>query len=94
MSDLLEFRHVSYSYHSIGGETTALSDISFTLTAGVSCDCRAKRLWKIHTVKYDLPSGTARAGGDIVSGRTTVQRIGLFDRIYAAEGSFIRLAQY
>ena len=34
MSDLLEFRHVSYSYHSIGGETTALSDISFTLTAG------------------------------------------------------------
>lgn len=34
MSQLLEFQHVSYSYHSVGGETLALSDISFTLTAG------------------------------------------------------------
>lgn len=34
MSHLLEFQHVSYSYHSIGGETLALSDISFYLTAG------------------------------------------------------------
>lgn len=34
MSNLLEFQHVSYSYHSIGGETLALSDISFTLAAG------------------------------------------------------------
>ena len=34
MSHLLEFQHVSYSYHSIGGETLALSDISFTMTAG------------------------------------------------------------
>lgn len=34
MSHLLEFQHVSYSYHSTGGETLALSDISFTLTAG------------------------------------------------------------
>lgn len=34
MSHLLEFEHVSYSYHSIGGETLALSDISFDLTAG------------------------------------------------------------
>lgn len=34
MSHLLEFQHVSYSYHSIGGETLALSDISFTLAEG------------------------------------------------------------
>lgn len=34
MSHLLEFEHVSYSYHSIGGETLALSDISFTMDAG------------------------------------------------------------
>lgn len=34
MSHLLEFQHVSYSYHSIDGETLALSDISFTLAAG------------------------------------------------------------
>lgn len=34
MSHLLEFQHVSYSYHSVGGETLALSDISFTLAAG------------------------------------------------------------
>lgn len=34
MSHLLEFQHVSYSYHSAGGETPALSDISFHLKAG------------------------------------------------------------
>ncbi len=34
MSHLLEFQHVSYAYHSIDGETLALSDISFTLAAG------------------------------------------------------------
>lgn len=34
MSSLLEFQHVSYSYHSIGEETLALSDISFSLAAG------------------------------------------------------------
>ena len=34
MSHLLEFQHVFYSYHSVSGETTALSDISFTLDAG------------------------------------------------------------
>lgn len=34
MNHLLEFEHVSYSYHSVSGETLALSDISFTLAAG------------------------------------------------------------
>ncbi len=34
MHHLLEFQHVSYSYHSIDGETPALSDISFFLTPG------------------------------------------------------------
>lgn len=34
MNHLLEFQHVSYSYHSIDGETPALSDISFSLTNG------------------------------------------------------------
>ena len=34
MSHLLEFRQVSYSYHSTDGETPALSDISFSLDAG------------------------------------------------------------
>jgi len=34
MNHLLEFQHVSYSYHSVTGETPALSDISFTLTPG------------------------------------------------------------
>lgn len=34
MSQLLEFQHVSYSYHSIGGETLALSDISFQMASG------------------------------------------------------------
>ncbi len=34
MSHLLEFEHVSYAYHSMDGETAALSDICFSLTAG------------------------------------------------------------
>lgn len=34
MNHLLEFQHVSYSYHSTAGETPALSDISFSLTDG------------------------------------------------------------
>lgn len=34
MSHLLEFQHVSYAYHSMNGETMALSDISFFLTTG------------------------------------------------------------
>ncbi len=34
MNHLLEFQHVSYSYHAIDGETLALSDISFYLNEG------------------------------------------------------------
>ncbi len=34
MEHLLELQHISYSYHSIAGETLALSDISFSLDAG------------------------------------------------------------
>ena len=34
MNHLLDFEHVSYSYHSIDGETPALSDISFSLNDG------------------------------------------------------------
>lgn len=34
MEPLLELKHVSYAYHSIGGETYALSDISFQVQKG------------------------------------------------------------
>ncbi len=34
MDTLLEARHVSYSYHSLSGETPALSDISFSVEEG------------------------------------------------------------
>ena len=34
MNHLLEFKHVSYAYHSMDGETAAIADISFALTAG------------------------------------------------------------
>lgn len=34
MNQLLNLQHVSHSYHSADGETTALSDISFTLSKG------------------------------------------------------------
>lgn len=34
MNPLLQLTHVSYAYHDVGGETLALSDISFTLNSG------------------------------------------------------------
>ena len=34
MQSLLEVNHVSFSYHSESGETTALSDITFSLKEG------------------------------------------------------------
>lgn len=34
MKPILELDHVNYSYHTLDGETKALSDISFTLTPG------------------------------------------------------------
>ena len=34
MQPLLEVNHVSFSYHSESGETTALSDITFSLKEG------------------------------------------------------------
>jgi len=34
MKPLLELKHVSFSYHSKNGETSALSDISFQVREG------------------------------------------------------------
>ena len=34
MEEILELKHIYYSYHTMDGETSALSDISFTMKEG------------------------------------------------------------
>ena len=34
MTQILELKNINYSYHTLDGETKALSDISFALTSG------------------------------------------------------------
>ena len=34
MGNILSFRHISYSYHSVNGETLALDDLSFDVKDG------------------------------------------------------------
>ena len=34
MEEILELRHISYSYHTMDGETPALADISFSMKEG------------------------------------------------------------
>lgn len=34
MTPILELKNIDYSYHTLDGETKALSNISFSLTAG------------------------------------------------------------
>ena len=34
MTPILELKNINYSYHTLDGETKALSDISFALTSG------------------------------------------------------------
>ena len=52
MQSLLEVNHVSFSYHSESGETTALSDITFSLKEGEFVSivgpsgCGKSSLWK------------------------------------------------
>ena len=55
MKPLLDITDVSLSYHSLSGETPALSHISFQLIPGeFLASCRTVRLWKVHASKPDL----------------------------------------
>ena len=38
---LLRLQHIDFSYHTLHGETKALSDVSFTVTEGESCNRRS-----------------------------------------------------
>ncbi len=50
MRPLLELNNISYSYHTIDGETKALSDISFQLAPGeFAAVVGSFRMWEIHT---------------------------------------------
>ncbi len=49
MTPKLEVRGVDYSYHTMEGETKALSDISFHVNSGeFLLYCRAVRVWEIY----------------------------------------------
>lgn len=57
MEQILNLQHISYTYHTLEGETPALSDISFSLNKGGICRHRGTfRLWKIHAAFSDLRS--------------------------------------
>lgn len=62
MKPLLDITDVSLSYHSLSGETPALSHISFQLMPGEFL--AIVRLWKVHAAESDLWSAPARTGTD------------------------------
>ena len=68
MNPLLEIRDVSLSYHTVSGETRALSHISFHLLPGEFLACRSVRLWKIHAFEPDLRSSSNRKGTILMNG--------------------------
>ena len=52
MHSLFEIQHLSYAYHTMQGETAALSDITFTVNTGDFVAIRrTQRMWKIHPLK-------------------------------------------
>ena len=54
MKPLLEVRDVSLSYHSLSGETPALSNISFDLMPGeFLAIARSIRMWEVYAPEPD-----------------------------------------
>ena len=56
MEQILNLQHISYTYHTLEGETPALSDISFFEQRGICRHRGTFRLWKIHAAFSDLRS--------------------------------------
>ena len=62
MNPILELDHINYSYHTLGGETKALSNISFSLDPGeFAAVVGPLRMRKIHPA---LPDRWTYAAGE------------------------------
>ena len=81
MTPKLEVRGVDYSYHTMEGETKALSDISFHVNPGV-------RVWEVYVAFSACRAFGSWAGGDSF-GRGFCREGDFGDRVHAAEGSFV-----
>ena len=64
MKPLLDITDVSLSYHSLSGETPALSHISFQLMPGEFLAIVGPSGWKVHAAESDLWSAPAGTGTD------------------------------
>ena len=54
MEEILELKHIYYSYHTMDGETPALTDISFSMKEGEFVAVVGPlRLWQIHIAFSD-----------------------------------------
>ena len=61
---ILNLQHISYTYHTLQGETLALSDISFSLKKGEFAAIRPLRVWQIYTAFADLRTAALYRGAD------------------------------
>ena len=62
---ILNLQHISYTYHTLQGETLALSDISFSLKKGeFAAIVGPFRVWKIYTAFADLRTAALYRGAD------------------------------
>lgn len=87
MNPLLEIRDVSLSYHTVSGETRALSHISFHLLPGeFLAVVGPSGCGKIHAFEPDLRSSSNRKRYDSYERYASASRRSPH-RIYAPEGS-------
>lgn len=62
---ILNLQHISYTYHTLQGETLALSDIFIFIEKRRICrHCRSLRVWQIYTAFADLRTAALYRGAD------------------------------
>ena len=89
MTPKLEVRGVDYSYHTMEGETKALSNISFHVNSGeFLCIVGPSGCGKSTLLSLLAGLLAPERGGDSF-GRGFCREGGFGDRVHAAEGSFV-----
>ena len=81
MEPILTLDHLSYAYHTLEGETKALSDIS--LSVKICGNCRSIRMRQVHTALTDRRSFETGRGGDSAQWKIIKRKRDQY-RLYAA----------
>ena len=95
MHSLFEIQHLSYAYHTMQGETPALSDITFTVNSGDfvaivgPSGCGKSTLFKSAGRMLTPESGTLLLNGTPLTAEQPAPH-----RIYAAAGLSAGMAQH